>query len=93
MAGRETKKDQDARTVYQGVGHSVEIRDPDSGVVYPVRHLYIHSSALAHHEAKRREAEMSLIEAEVKRMQGLVNTYDDKRLSGNMTWQKSRFVR
>jgi hypothetical protein len=23
VAGRETKKDQDARTVYQGVGHSV----------------------------------------------------------------------
>src|SRR2546422_2559517 len=53
-------------------------RDPDSGVVYPVRHLYIHSSALAQHEAKRREAEMSLIEAEVKRIQGLVNKYDYK---------------
>src|SRR6266481_4683403 len=78
VAGRETKKDQDARTVYQGVGHSVEIRDPDSGVGYPVRHLYIHSSALAQHEAKRREAEMSLIEAEVKRIQGLVNKYDYK---------------
>lgn len=76
MAGRETKKDQDARTVYQGVGPSVEIRDPDSGVGYPVRHLSIHSRALAHHEAKRRAAAMSLIEAEVKRLQGLVNKYD-----------------
>jgi transposase len=46
--------------------------------VYPVRHLYIHSSALASHEAKRRETEMSLIEAELKRIQGLVNKYDYK---------------
>ncbi len=82
VARRETKKDQDARTVYRGVGHSVDLRDPDSGVVYPVRHLYIHSSALAHHEAKRREAEMSLIEAEVKRIQGLVNKYDYKSPEG-----------
>lgn len=65
-------------TLYRGVGHTVELRDPDTNVVYPVRHLYIHSSALAHHEAQRRQAQMTAIETELQRLQGLVNKYDYK---------------
>src|SRR6266481_4965911 len=78
VAGRETDKDQDDRTVYRGVGHTVALTDADTGVAYPVRHLYISSSALAQHEAQRRQAEMSAIEAEIQRIQGLVNKYDYK---------------
>ena len=69
-------QDQDDRTVYRGIGHSVELTDEELGVRYPVRHLYIHSRALAQHEAQRRQTEMSTIEAEIRRIQGLVNKYD-----------------
>jgi len=82
VAGRETKKDQDARPVYQGVGHSGERRDPASGVGYPGRHRSIHARALAHHAAKRRAVERRLIEAAVKRRQGWVNTDDEKSPAG-----------
>lgn len=78
VAQRETAKDATKRTVYRGVGHTVELPDPATGRTYPVRHLYIHSSALAQHEAQRRQAEMSMIEAEIRRIQGLVNKYDYK---------------
>jgi transposase len=79
VAQRETDKDKDDRTVYRGVSHTVELTDTATGVTYPVRHLYLHSSALAQHEAQRRQAEMEAIEAELQRMQGLVNKYDYKR--------------
>jgi len=78
VAQRETAKAKDAHTVYRGVGHTVELTAPDTGMAYPVRHLYIHSSALAQHEAQRRQAEMSAIETELQRIQGLVNKYDYK---------------
>src|SRR3989454_431869 len=78
VAQRETAKAKDAHTVYRGVGHTVELTDPDTGLAYPVRHLYIHSSALAQHEAQRRQAEMSAIETELQRIQGVVNKYDYK---------------
>ena len=78
MAQRETDQDEAKRTVYQGVGHTVELTEPATGLAYPVRHLSIHSSTLAQHEAPRRQAEMSAIETASQRMQGLVNKDDDK---------------
>jgi hypothetical protein len=78
VAQRETAKDETKRTVSRGVGHPVALTDPATGIPYPVRHLSIHASALAQHEAQRRQAEMSTSEAAIRRMQGLVNTYDDK---------------
>lgn len=78
VAQREQGKAPAKRTLYQGVGHTVELRDPDTDVAYPVRHLYIHSSALAHHEAQRRQSQMNTIETELQRIQGLVNKYDYK---------------
>jgi transposase len=78
VARREADKPEEARTVYRGVGHCVTLTDADTGVAYPVRHLYIHSSALAQREAQRRQAEMVAIETEIQRIQGLVNKYDYK---------------
>jgi hypothetical protein len=78
VAQREEGKAPAKRTLYRGVGHTVELRDPDTDVAYPVRHLYIHSSALAHHEALRRQAQINAIETELRRIQGLVNKYDYK---------------
>ena len=79
MAQRATDKAKDDRTVSRGVRHTGELTDTATGVPYPVRHLSLHASALAQHEAQRRQAEMGAIEAARQRMQGLVNTYDDKR--------------
>ncbi len=71
--------DRAQRTGYQGLGHTVAITDPEDPTRHwSVRHLYMHSSALASWEAARRHNEMQAIEAELQRIQGLVNTYDDK---------------
>jgi len=77
VAQREADKDSQERTVYRGLGHFVEVTDPeDPSHRWSVRHLYVHSSALAKREAARRQEEMQAIEAEIQRIQGLVNKYD-----------------
>ncbi|MCP4936800.1 MAG: IS1634 family transposase [bacterium] len=78
VAGREANKKKEERTIYQGVGHTVTWTDPENDDEYPVRHLYIRSSALAQREAKCRADQMKVIEAEIQRIQGLVNKYDYK---------------
>jgi hypothetical protein len=78
VAQRDAKKRKEERAVYQGLGHTVTLTDPETGERYPVRHLYIHSSALAQRAAKRRRNEMTAIETELQRIQGLVNKYDYK---------------
>jgi hypothetical protein len=78
VAGRDADKAKEERTIYQGLGHTVTLTDPDTGEEYPVRHLYIRSSALAQRAANRRQAEMRAIETEIRRIQGLVNKYDYK---------------
>jgi hypothetical protein len=78
VAQRDASKKREERTVYEGVGHTVSLTDPASGTEYPVRHLYIRSSALAQHAAQRRQAEMAAIESEIQRIQGLLNKYDYK---------------
>jgi transposase len=76
VAQRDAKKERSERTVYAGLSHTVPLTDPASGIQYPVRHLYIRSSALATHAAQRRQAEMTAIEREIQRIQKLVNKYD-----------------
>lgn len=77
VAQREVDKKE--QTVYRGLGHTVEVTEPeDSTRSWSVRHLYVHSSALAKREAARRQNEMQAIEAELQRIQGLVNKYDYK---------------
>lgn len=76
VAQREAHKPPEERSVYAGLSHTVRLTDPESGQQYPVRHLYVRSSALAAHAAQRRQAEMTAIERELHRIQGLVNKYD-----------------
>jgi len=76
VAQRDAQKARSERTVYAGLSHTVHVTDPESGIQYPVRHLYIRSSALATHAAQRRQAEMTAIEREIQRIQKLVNKYD-----------------
>ena len=79
VAKREAAKLTAQRTGYRGLGHSVEVTDPEDPTRHwSVRHLSIHSSALAKREAARRDTDMQAIEAELQRLQGLVNKYDDK---------------
>lgn len=78
VAKRDANKKKEERTMYQGVGHPVTLTDPENDDKYPVRHLYIRSSALAQREAKRRDDQMKAIETEIQRIQGLVNKYDYK---------------
>jgi transposase len=79
VAQRDAAKQPAQRTAYRGLGHTVEITDPEDPVRHwAVRHLYIHSSALARREAARRHNEIQAIEAELQRLQGLVNKYDYK---------------
>jgi len=79
VAKREAAKLTAQRTGYRGLGHSVEVTDPEDPTRHwSVRHLSIHSSALAKREAARRDTDMQAIEAELQRLQGLVNKYDYK---------------
>jgi transposase len=78
VARRDAAKDKGERTVYQGLGQTVTLTDPETGEEYPVRHVYIRSRALAQRAAKRRQDEMAAIEAEIQRIQSLVNKYDYK---------------
>jgi len=78
IAQRDAGQQKAEGTIYQGVGHTVTLTDPETGDEYPVRHLYIRSSALAQRAEKRRQAEMRAIETEIQRIQGLVNKYDYK---------------
>lgn len=76
VAQRDSRKRPEERTLYEGIGHTVTLTDPENGREYLVRHLYIRSNALAHHTAQRRRDEMTQIEVEIQRIQGLVNKYD-----------------
>jgi transposase len=79
VAQREADRPPAERTVYQGLGHTVTVTDPDNlPRSWAVRHLYIRSSALAQREATRRQDEVQAIETELQRLQGLVNKYDYK---------------
>ena len=78
VAQRDQNKPLEKRTVYRYLGHTVTLTDEEMAKTYEVRHLYLHSNALAAHEATRRQNEMAAIEAEIQRIQGLVNKYDYK---------------
>jgi transposase len=79
VAQREVHKPSEEHTIYEGVGHTVHVVDPqDLTRQWAVRHLYVRSSALASREAERRQNEIGAIEAELHRLQGLVNKYDYK---------------
>ena len=88
VAQRDQKKSPDKRTTYRCLGQTVTVTDERADAEdtaeagepkeYKVRHLYVSSSALAEHEANRRQEERVKIEAEVQRIQGLVNKYDYK---------------
>ena len=79
VAKREAAKPPAPRTGYRGLGHTVTVTDPqDPSRHWSVRHLYVHSSTLASREAARRQNDMQAIEAELQRLQGLVNKYDYK---------------
>ena len=79
VATREATKLPAPRTLSRGLGHTVTVTDPqDPTRDWSVRHLYGHSSALASREAARRQSDMQAIEAELQRLQGLVNKYDYK---------------
>jgi hypothetical protein len=83
VAQRESAQPSAQRTGSRGLGHRVEVPDPeDLTRHWSGRHLSIHSSALATREATRRDTDMPAIEAARQRIQGLVNTYDDKTPEG-----------
>src|SRR6266567_4237912 len=68
VAKRESTKLLAQRTHYRGLGHTVTVSDPqDPSRHWSVRHLYVHSSALARREMARRQTDMAAIEAALQR--------------------------
>ena len=79
VAKRESAKLLAQRTHDRGLGHTVTVSDPQApSRHWSVRHLYVHASALARREMARRQTDMAAIEAELQRLQGLVNKYEYK---------------
>src|SRR5215831_1084710 len=64
VAQRDATKQPAQRTAYRGLGHTVELTDPEDPTRHwSVRHLSRHSSALARREAARRHNAIQAIEA------------------------------
>ncbi len=69
LAKRDQKRAEEKRTTYSLLSRTVSVSDKEKEKSYQTRHIYVHSSALAAHETKRRKNEMELIEKEIQRIQ------------------------
>jgi transposase len=61
---------------YECIADTEELIDPATGQKYPVRRLYIRSSRKAEQAQAKRERQVAVIQAELERIQGLLNRYD-----------------
>ena len=61
---------------YEYIADTDELVDPATGERYRVRRLYIRSSRKAEHTQAKRERQVAVIQAELERIQGLLNKYD-----------------
>lgn len=64
------------RGQYACIADTDELIDPGSGERYRVRRLYIRSSRKAEHVQAKRERQVAVIQAELERIQSLLNKYD-----------------
>lgn len=78
VARRNRDKPREERAIYSLLGYTTSIVDEEKDKTYEARHVYVHSTALEAQEATRRENELEAIEAEIQRIQGIVNKYDYK---------------
>lgn len=61
---------------YECIADTQELIDPATGARYRVRRLYIRSSCKAEQVQAKRERQVAVIQAELERIQGLLNKYD-----------------
>jgi transposase len=61
---------------YECIADTDELVDPATGEEYRVRRLYIRSSRKAEQTQAKRERQVAVIQAELERIQGLLNKYD-----------------
>jgi transposase len=76
MAEADRPKPPAERGRYECLADTDELSDPATGQKYSVRRLYIRSSRKAEQTQAKRERQIAVIQAELERMQGLLNKYD-----------------
>jgi transposase len=76
VAEADRRKPPAAHGQYAGIVDTDELTDPATGERYPVRRLYIRSSRKAEQAQTKRQRQVAVIQAEVERIQGLLNKYD-----------------
>ena len=76
MAEADRPKPLAERGRYECLADTDELSAPATGQKYPVRRLYIRSSRKAEQTRTKRERQVAVIQAELDRMQGLLNKYD-----------------
>jgi transposase len=64
------------RGQYAGIADTDELTDPATGERYRMRRLYIRSSRKAEQAQAKRERQVASIQAELERIQSLLNKYD-----------------
>jgi transposase len=76
VSQNEMRKSAADRTHYQVCEVAHEIVDPETGVSYPVRWIFSHSSAKAALDLRQREKVLAAGEEALRRIAGLVGKYD-----------------
>jgi transposase len=76
VAEADRRKPPAERGQYAAIVDTDELTDPATGERYPVRRLYIRSSRKAEQAQTKRERQVAVVQAEIERIQGLLNKYD-----------------
>jgi hypothetical protein len=76
VSGRDARKPPDQRARYYVWREPVSLTDPETGNTYSAVRLYVRNTAKMHHDRARRRKQIAKVQAELVRIQGLLNRYD-----------------
>jgi len=76
VSGRDARKPPDQRARYYVWQEPVTLTDPETGATYSAVRLYVRNTAKMHHDRARRHKLLAKVQAELERIQRLLNRYD-----------------
>jgi len=74
-AESDRKKPESERGHYDVIEEVDQLKDAETGVVYPLRRLFVRSSRKADQARAKRDQQLAKVTAELEHLQGLVNKY------------------
>jgi transposase len=76
VSGRDARKPPDQRARYYVWQEPVTLTDPETGATYSTVRLYVRNTAKMHHDRTRRRQHIAKVQAQLERIQRLLNRYD-----------------